>query len=482
MRWFSPQRMKKHLAFALAVSLIAMVPVSAFAQVLKISMTKTNVSIESVLRELEKQSEYTFFYNDNQVKLNKKVSINVSDAPIETVLNEVFKNSGYTYKIVDNQIVVSATKEATKDVQTTQQQKQRKVSGVVKDAMGEAIIGASVVEKGTTSNGTITNIEGEFTLNTAGKELQITYIGYVPQTIVLKPGVNNYNVIMKEDTKTLDEVVVVGYGTQKKVNLTGAVSSVGTEELKSRVNTDVLASVQGQVPGVTVIARPDGSTSINFRGRGNLGTSSPLYVIDGAIADANFFSSLDPNSIESISFLKDAASSAIYGSRAAYGVVLVKTKGGKEGDLKVTYDGYVGFKSALYTPDVLSSEWYARLSNEAALNDNPNAKLPYTDEEIAKFRDGTDPDLYPNTNWYDLVLKDNATITKHTVSISGGNKVKYYTSLGYLYNDKFTPGATTDRYNMTTNISADVKKWLAFRANINYNQTYNDNSKVESVM
>ena len=477
MRWFSPQRMKKHLAFALAVSLIAMVPVSAFAQVLKISMTKTNVSIESVLRELEKQSEYTFFYNDNQVKLNKKVSINVSDAPIETVLNEVFKNSGYTYKIVDNQIVVSTVTAAAKDVQAVQQQKQRKITGVVKDAMGEAIIGASVVEKGTTSNGTITNIEGEFTLNTASKELQITYIGYVPQTIVLKPGVNNYNVIMKEDTKTLDEVVVVGYGTQKKVNLTGAVSSVGTEELKSRVNTDVLASVQGQVPGVTVIARPDGSTSINFRGRGNLGTSSPLYVIDGAIADANFFSSLDPNSIESISFLKDAASSAIYGSRAAYGVVLVKTKGGKEGDLKVTYDGYVGFKSALYTPDVLGSEWYARLSNEAALNDNPNAKLPYTDEEIAKFRDGTDPDLYPNTNWYDLVLKDNATITKHTVSISGGNKVKYYTSLGYLYNDKFTPGATTDRYNMTTNISADVKEWLAFRANINYNQTYNDNSK-----
>ena len=223
--------------------------------------------------------------------------------------------------------------------------------------MGEAIIGASVIEKGNPTNGTITNIDGEFTLNAAGKELQVTYIGYIPQAIVLKPGVNSYTVTMKEDTKTLDEVVVVGYGTQKKVNLTGAVSSVGTEELKTRVNTDVLASVQGQVPGVTVIARPDGCfTSINFRGRGNLGTSSPLYVIDGAIADANFFSSLDPNSIESISFLKDAASSAIYGSRAAYGVVLVKTKGGKEGDLKVTYDGYVGFKSALYTPEVLGSE------------------------------------------------------------------------------------------------------------------------------
>ena len=154
--------------------------------------------------------------------------------------------------------------------------------------MGEAIIGASVVEKGTISNGTITNIEGEFTLNTAGKELQITYIGYVPQTIVLKPGVNNYNVIMKEDTKTLDEVVVVGYGTQKKVNLTGAVSSVGADELKERVNTDVLASVQGQVPGVTIISRPGSTPSINMRGRGNLGTSSPLFVI-GCSEDGNLY-------------------------------------------------------------------------------------------------------------------------------------------------------------------------------------------------
>ena len=164
MRWFSPQRMKKHLAFALAVSLVAMVPVSAFAQVLKISMTKTNVSIENVLRELEKQSDYTFFYNDNQVKLNKKVSINVSDAPIETVLNEVFKNSGYTYKIVDNQIVVSTAAVTTNNVQATQQQKQRKVSGIIKDTTGEPVIGASVVEKGNPTNGTITDIDGKFSL------------------------------------------------------------------------------------------------------------------------------------------------------------------------------------------------------------------------------------------------------------------------------------------------------------------------------
>lgn len=151
----------------------------------------------------------------------------------------------------------------------------------------------------------------------------------MPQTVKIHPGVTNYSITMKEDTKTLDEVVVVGYGTQKKVNLTGSVASVSTDEIKDRVQTNVLSAVQGTVPGVTVISRPGQTPSINFRGRGNLGTSSPLYVIDGAIADATFFSNLDPNSIESISFLKDAASSAIYGSRAAYGVVLVTTKQGK---------------------------------------------------------------------------------------------------------------------------------------------------------
>ena len=260
MRWFSPQRMKKHLAFALAVSLVAMVPVSAFAQVLKISMTKTNVSIENVLRELEKQSDYTFFYNDNQVKLNKKVSINVSDAPIETVLNEVFKNSGYTYKIVDNQIVVSTAAVTTNNVQATQQQKQRKVSGIIKDTTGEPVIGASVVEKGNPTNGTITDIDGKFSLTVGGNELQVTYIGYVPEIVSLKAGVSSYNITMKEDTKTLDEVVVVGYGVQKKSHLTGSVSKMDVNNLTDIPVTQVDQLLQGKIAGVNIrtpLPRPE---------------------------------------------------------------------------------------------------------------------------------------------------------------------------------------------------------------------------------
>lgn len=345
--------------------------------------------------------------------------------------------------------------------------------GVVIDAAGETVIGASVVVKGTT-NGTITGIDGDFTLSGVpkGSILVVSYVGYITQEV--KFNGQAVHVTLKEDSKTLDEVVVVGYGVQKKVNLTGAVTAMGPEELTTHANANLLTTVQGQVPGVTIISRPGADPAINMRGRGNLGASAPLFVVDGAIADAGFFSSLDPNSIESISFLKDAASSAIYGSRAAYGVVLVKTKGGKEGAVKVSYDGSVSLKFATYTPKVLGSEWYARLSNEAALNENPNASVPYSEEAIRKFRDGSDPDMYPNTNWYDLVLDNQAVMTKHSVSISGGSKVQYYTSLGYMYDDKFTPGSSANRYNLISNLSSDINKWLSWRSNINYIQNTSD--------
>ena len=355
-------------------------------------------------------------------------------------------------------------------------QQKTTVSGVVKDSNGEVIIGASVVDESNPSNGVITDIDGRFSLNISGKAFVISYVGYQTKTISLRAGVTEYSVVLEEDTELLDEVVVVGYGTQKKANLTGSVAAVSTEDIATRVNTDVLASVQGQVPGVTIISRPGATPTINFRGRGNLGTSEPLYVIDGVVSDATMFGALDPNSIESISFLKDAASSSIYGARAAYGVVLVTTKEGKEGKMNVSYDGYVGIQTQTYIPKVLNSAWYARLSNEAALNDNPNAELPYTDEQIAMFENGTNPDMYPNTNWYDLVFDKHAVITKHTVSVNGGtDRLKYFTSLGYTHYDKFTKLAKSNRYNFLSNITADVTDWLTFRSNVNFVQHSEDN-------
>ncbi|EJX06955.1 secreted protein containing TonB-dependent receptor, plug domain protein [gut metagenome] len=240
------------------------------------------------------------------------------------------------------------------------QQQAAECSGTIVDATGEPIIGASVVVQGTT-NGTITDFDGKFTLTDVpkGAVLNVSFIGYTTQTIKWEG--QPLNITLKEDNKVLDEVVVVGYGTQKKVNLTGSVASVSSEDIKDRVQTNVLSAVQGTVPGVTVISRPGSTPSINFRGRGNLGTSEPLYVIDGTIADATFFSNLDPNSIESISFLKDAASAAIYGSRAAYGVVLVTTKQGKKEKTNISYSGYIALNNPTYKPKYVNSAQYAEL-------------------------------------------------------------------------------------------------------------------------
>ena len=282
----------------------------------------------------------------------------------------MFKNSGYTYKIVNNQIIVSKAN-AVAAVEKQQQQQAKKVTGCVKDALGEPIIGASVVEKGAPTNGTITDFDGNFTLTVSGNELQISYIGYLPQVVKVQSGVTSYNVTLKEDTKTLDEVVVIGYGTQKKVNLTGAVALSVQMISKTVCRLMFLLLIQGTVPGVTIISRPGSTPSINFRGRGNLGTSAPLYVIDGAIADATVFSNFLPTRLSQF-HLEDAASSAIYGSRAAYGVVLVTTKGGKAEKMNVAYSGYVGVKTPNYLPDVLDSWDYATLLNEAKYNANPS--------------------------------------------------------------------------------------------------------------
>ena len=273
-RLFYPQKVKRQLFCALVACAVCAIPVNA--QSGTISLNKSNVSMHTIMQEVEGQSDYTFFYNDNQIKLDKKVSVKAQNATIEQVLAQMFKNSGYTYKIVNNQIIVSKAN-AVAAVEKQQQQQAKKVTGCVKDALGEPIIGASVVEKGAPTNGTITDFDGNFTLTVSGNELQISYIGYLPQVVKVQSGVTSYNVTLKEDTKTLDEVVVIGYGTQKKVNLTGAVASVSTDDIKDRVQTNVLSAVQGTVPGVTIISRPGSTPSINFRGRGNLGTSAPLY-------------------------------------------------------------------------------------------------------------------------------------------------------------------------------------------------------------
>ena len=324
--------------------------------------------------------------------------------------------------------------------------------GIVKDAMGESIIGASVVVKGTT-NGTITDFDGNFSLAGVkkGEIIVVSYVGYQKQEVKWNGG--PLNVILKEDTEVLSEVVVVGYGVQKKANLSGSVAQVNSEELTNRPISNVSSGLQGLMPGVTVTAgqgRPgeDGS-NIRIRGVGTLNNASPYILIDGV--ESGSMNDLDPNDIESISVLKDASSAAIYGSKASNGVILITTKRGKVGAPRISYNGYVGIQNATATIDRVSSADYARLYNR--IDDDNNQPHRYSDEDIRLFEDGSDPYGHPNTNWNDAAFKT-GVLHKHNVSINGGtDNAKYMASVGYLGQTGILPNSERSQFNGRMNLA-----------------------------
>lgn len=341
------------------------------------------------------------------------------------------------------------------------------VTGVVVDASGVPLIGVNVLEKGTT-NGTITDFDGKFTLNVSSPnaKLVISYIGYVSQEVsALKNG--ELKVVLKEDTETLEEVVVVGYGTQKKANLSGSVSSVDSEQLQNRPIQNVSSGLQGLMPGVTITGTNGApgmdSGNIRVRGTGTLNSASPYILIDGVESEA--MGDLDPNDIASISVLKDAASAAIYGSKAANGVILITTKRGSTGKPKISYSGYISFQNTTETIDRLSSYEYASMYNDALKSED---KAPrFTPDEIQKFKDGTDPN-YPNTDWYDLAYKTGIQ-HRHNINISGGNEhAKYMGSLGYLNQTGVLPNAGREQFNARTNLDMKITKRLSAKINLAY--------------
>ena len=340
-----------------------------------------------------------------------------------------------------------------------------KVTGVVKDAKtGEALIGVSVIV--TDSDGTqgaVTDVDGKFTLNVpVGTSLTVSYIGY--QSKEVKAGAN-MNIKLEEDSEVLDEVVVVGYGTQKKVNLSGSVASVNVEEaLQGRPITNISQVLAGAAAGVQITSgtnRPGSEeATIKVRGQGTLNTSSPLIIIDGVEASIN---SVNPQDIASVSVLKDAASSAIYGSRAANGVILITTKQGEAGSFKIDYNGYVSF-DAVRIPDTMRpvSNYadYMELMNEG-LRNSGMAEV-FSQEAIDTWRNdnGQNPYLYPNTDWMEEVFRSSVS-TNHILTARGGSeKIKYYASVGYMNNPGVMENTGTERYNGRLNVEAQVKPWL----------------------
>ena len=312
-----------------------------YSQEASFSMNYENKTIKEIINEIENNSEFIFFYLDKSIDLNRKVSINVKEQKIETILDQLFSNTENNYSISDRQIIIS--KKETPVNTKTNQKDTRTISGIVRDNMGP-VTGANIVIKGT-NNGTISDLDGKFTLENVPSNaiLQISYIGYLPQEITVN-NQSSYNIMLKEDNQSLDEVVVVGYGTVRKADLAGSVAVLDNKAFKDQPITQISDALQGRVSGVQVQSSgvPGGTVKIRVRGSGSINRSNdPLYVIDGIVHESGL-TGLNPEDIQSMQILKDASSTAIYGSRGANGVVLITTKTGKANVRQIMFDAQIG--------------------------------------------------------------------------------------------------------------------------------------------
>lgn len=339
------------------------------------------------------------------------------------------------------------------------------IKGVVKDKTNQPLPGASVLVKGS-KTGASTDAQGAFTISAPSKgTLVVSYIGFEQQEVAIH-GSTFLNIVLNENTKGIDEVVVVGYGAQKKVNLTGAISTVTSKTLKSMPANNAASMLQGRMPGVTITQNTGQpgkeNISIRVRGVGTMNNSDPMVIVDGLEGS---MSDLNPADIESITTLKDAAASAIYGTRAANGVILITTKRGTEGAPKLSYNGYAGFQKPTNLPNHLSSYEYAKLLNEGLKNEGKTPQ--YTDAEIEAFRNGT----APNTDWLDLLLQGSGFTQNHNLSLTGGSaSARYMVSLAYYNQEGLVKHTSQDRYTARINFDSKIYKWLNFGINSSLSQ------------
>ncbi|WP_373732526.1 TonB-dependent receptor [Bacteroides heparinolyticus] len=442
--------MKKKLVrvlWTMALALVGSFPVNAQ----KVSFNGERLSLKQAFEKIESVSKYKIAYNTSQLDINRQVVLNQKEQDVLQVLSDLLKGTDYSYQVTDNYIVI------------TQKEKNRKIRGSIKDSAGEPIIGANVILKGDATIGTITNIDGNFDLSVpADAVLQISYVGYNTQDVAVG-NQSSLNIVLKEDAATLDEVVIVGYGSQKKVNVIGSIAAVDSKALESRAVADVSNMLTGQMSGVT-ITQANGNPgqdagTIRIRGVGSFGaTPNPLILVDGLPGS---LSDLTPADIDNISVLKDASSAAIYGSRAANGVILVTTKKGKEGKAHITYNGSVGMSQATELPELAHSYEYAEFYNMATQTNS------YTPEMIQKYRDGADPDNYADERYLEDLLGGHALQTKHELSVSGGTeKVQYMASLGYLRQNGLLARNYYNRYNGRVNLSAELTKNLRLQIHL----------------
>lgn len=430
---------------------------SVFSQ--NITLKTGNVTVKEAMEQLKKSSGYSFVFSSVDVNTQKRVSVSVQNASIEEAVKQILKGQNeLSYEIKGRKVVIQRSFASSKALR-------QQVKGKVLDEKGEPIIGATVTEEGT-SNGTITDYDGMFTLE-ASKDgiLTISYIGYKSQQVSIA-GKDMVAVTLKEDMEQLDEVVVVGYGSQKKVNLTGAVSTVNAKMLENRTGSDPYNMLTGQIPGVTIVqnsGQPGADMgNLRVRGIGTLGNADAMVIIDGVESSVN---NVNPNDIATISVLKDAAASSIYGVRAANGVILITTKRGTVGKPIISYSGYVGWQDACRLPKYLDSYNYALLLNEAYRNDG--ASVPYSSENLETIKNGSDPDHFANSNQVDAVLSEQGIFHNHHLSVVGGKEeIKYSLAAGFYKKDGLMPNMSYNRFNLRSNIDSKINDRLDVQLNI----------------
>lgn len=427
-------RIMRISTFLLMVCVFCSYAGNAHSQNAKVSIRMNNVKLDKILNEIENQTDYLFIYN-NQVDINKITSVKVKNEAVAQVLDKILSGTGINYELEGTHIIL--TTEAIKDLHAQQQAKT--VTGTVTDVSGEPIIGANIRIKGTTT-GTITDIDGNFSIKAEPQSvIEVSYIGYLTQETVIN-NQKSIRFLLKEDTKTLDEVVVIGYGVQKKADLTGSVANINTEKLNTQSNANIGQALQGKIAGVDIVSQggaPGSGTRIMVRGIGTLNNASPLYIVDGMYM--NSIDHINPNDIASIDVLKDASSAAIYGSRAANGVIIVTTKEGSNTEGKPIIDLSVnlGISTASKFLDMLDAKGWAEVTTIA----RQAIGKPALDM-------ATDLANKPDNDWQDIMFRP-ALMQNYNLSVKGGGKYStYYTGLGYFNQDGIVKGTNYQRYNI----------------------------------
>ncbi len=460
-----------------------------------ITLNLKKVTVKQAMDKIESVSKVHFFYKDNLADLDKVITLQVRDASVETCLDRLFNGTGIAYKIEKDNVVILTEKGKHQKSETGTADGKDKITGIVTDEKGEPLIGANVKLRNKNA-GAITDIDGRFELEASNSDvLEVSYIGFAPQEIKVNQK-RNFNIALGEERNELNEVVVVGFGSQKKVNLTGAVAVIDASKTQGRPVASAAQALQGLDPSVNIginSGKANSGYSIDIRGAASLNGSTPLILVDGVETS---LSRLNPNDIESVSILKDASAASIYGTKASAGVILVTTKSGGSNKTKVNYNAKYGWLQNTTSTDYVTKgyDWLRMTETFWAASNKSGTYAQYTDEDYAELwmrrndtsenpnrswavaqTDGTYK-YYGNFDWYGYFYKRTRMQREHNVSIRGGSdKVRYYVSGRYFGSDGIMniQNDPYDSYSLRSKLSVDITKWLHYSNNISYYYGYN---------